>query len=60
MINEENDEEAPKAGWLHDQDLNLGGINKHLNTLAEALKQGIGESKKELARMINAQSIVRK
>jgi hypothetical protein len=59
MINEENGE-VSQAEWLHDTDLNFKGINKHLNTLADALKQGIAEKKKELAKMVNAQNIVKR
>lgn len=59
-MTEENKKESSQTSWLHDQDLNMSGINKHLNVLAEALRQGIAEKKKELAKMINAKSIVRK
>ena len=59
MNDEENKEEIPQATWLHDKDLNFQVINKHLNILADALRQGIAEKKKELAKMINAKNIVK-
>ena len=54
---DETEEEVSKATWLHDHDLNTKGINKHLHTLEIALRQGIKESKKELAKMINAKNV---
>jgi hypothetical protein len=58
-IDETDNQKTPEATWLSDQDLNFSGINKHLHTLEIALRQGIKESKKELARMINAKNVVK-
>jgi hypothetical protein len=52
--------EEPCATWAHDQDLSFKRINGHLQTLVDALQQGVDRYKQELARMIGARDLVRK